>query len=56
MKHLGPYKKYIVAAAVIQSIVVIIGGFILFKYSAEKKSAIYESQAPRVEEPLRNSN
>lgn len=57
MKHLGPYKKYIVAAAVIQSIVVIIGGFILFKYSAEKDSAIDETQdTPRVEQPQRDSN
>lgn len=38
MNRLGPYKKYIIAAAVIQSILVIFVGYILFKSRAEEKS------------------
>ena len=36
MKQLGPYKKFIIAAAVIQSILVIIVGYVLFKSKAAK--------------------
>ncbi len=54
MKQLGPYKKYIFAAAVIQVIIVIIGGYLLFKYSAMKNSMKHEAQEkPRLEEPLK---
>ena len=54
MKHLGPYKKYIIAAAVIQCIIVIVGGYYLFKYSAMKNSMEHEAQEkPRLEEPLK---
>ena len=57
MKHLGPYKKYIFAAAVIQVIIVIVGGYILFKYSAMKNPMKHEAQEKlRVEEPLRHNN
>lgn len=57
MKNLGPYKKYIFAAALIQVILVIIGGYLLFKYSAMKNSIKHEAQEkPRVEEPLKHTN
>lgn len=36
MKNLGPYKKYIIAAAIIQSIVVVVVGYILFKSKLTK--------------------
>ncbi len=44
MNNLGPYKKYIIAAAVIQSIIVIIVGFILFKSKAMKDPLEHEGQ------------
>ncbi len=54
MKHLGPYKKYIIAAAVIQSIIVIIVGYILFKSKAMKEPLEYSGQErPIVEESLK---
>jgi|GEM_PF-3062643 len=57
MNNLGPYKKYIIAAAVIQSIIVIIVGFILFKSKAMKDPLEHEGQEnPGVEEPLKRSN
>lgn len=57
MNNLGPYKKYIIAAAVIQSIIVIIVGFILFKSKAMKDPLEHEVQEKSgVEEPLKRSN
>jgi len=57
MKQLGPYKKYIIAAAVIQSIIVVIVGFVLFKSMAEKDPVELQVQdKPGVEEPLKQSN
>lgn len=57
MKQLGPYKKYIIAAAVIQSIIVVIVGFVLFKSMAEKDPVEHQVQDKAgVEEPLKQSN
>ena len=57
MKQLGPYKKYIIAAAVIQSIIVIIVGYILFKSKAMKDPLEHKVQEnPGVEEPLKRNN
>ena len=57
MKQLGPYKKYIIAAAVIQSIIVVIVGFVLFKSMAEKDPVEHQVQdKPGVEEPVKRSN
>lgn len=57
MKNLGPYKKYIVAAAVIQSIIVVVAGYLLFRAMADKASLEHQVQEkPGVEEPLKNSN
>ncbi len=54
MKNLGQYKKYLVAAVVIQCIIVIVGGYYLFKYSAMNNSMKQEVQEkPRLEEPLK---
>jgi hypothetical protein len=36
MKQLGPHKKYVILAIVIQSIVVVLLGYYLFKARAEK--------------------
>ncbi len=38
MKQLGPYKKYIIAAAIIQSIIVVLIGYVLFKSRSEEKT------------------
>ena len=57
MKQLGPYKKYIIAAAVIQSIIVIIVGYVLFKSMAVKDPVEHQVQdKAAVEEPLKQSN
>ncbi len=57
MNNLGPYKKYIIAAAVIQSIIVIIVGFILFKSKAMKDPLEQGGlEKSGVEEPLKRSN
>jgi hypothetical protein len=53
MKNLGPYKKYIIIAAVIQSIVVIVAGYIIFR---AKMSSDYRAhdlkENPGVEQQL----
>jgi hypothetical protein len=36
MKQLGPHKKYVILAIVIQSIVVVLLGYYLFKARADK--------------------
>jgi hypothetical protein len=36
MKQLGPHKKYVILAIVIQSIVVVLLGYYLFKVRADK--------------------
>lgn len=57
MKQLGPYKKYIIAAAVIQSVIVVIVGYVLFKSMAVEDPAEHQVQdKPGVEEPLKSSN
>ena len=57
MNNLGPYKKYIIAAAIIQSIIVIIVGFILFKSKTMNDPLEHEGQEKSgVEEPLKRSN
>jgi hypothetical protein len=57
MKQLGPYKKYIIAAAVIQSIIVVIVGYVLFKSMVEKDPMEHKAQEkPGIEEPLKGNN
>jgi len=57
MKQLGPYKKYIIIAAVIQSIIVVIAGYILFKSMADRASDHHTDQEKQViEAPLKNNN
>ena len=57
MKQLGPYKKYIIAAAVIQSVIVVIVGYVLFKSMAVEDPVEQQVQdKPGVEEPLKSSN
>ena len=57
MKQLGPYKKYIIAAAVIQSVIVVIVGYVLFKSMAVEDPVDQQVQdKPGVEEPLKSSN
>ena len=57
MKNLGPYRKYIVAAAIIQAIIVVIGGYILFKESALKDQQEHKGQEHiKVEEPLKRDS
>jgi len=53
MKRLAPYKKYIIAAAVIQSVIVIFVGYLLFKskgMTAPMKHKVLEKIG--VEQPL----
>ena len=54
MKHLGPYKKFIIAAAVIQSIIVVGAGYILFKSKTMKESLEHKAmERPGVEETVK---
>jgi len=56
MNNLGPYKKYIIAAAVIQSIIVAIAGYMLFKSKSVNDPLENKTQEkPGVEEPLKRS-
>lgn len=50
MKQLGPYKKYIIIAAVIQSILVIIFGYSLFKSRGVGKAVLNDAQHAPVQE------
>lgn len=57
MKHLGPYRKYMIAAAVIQSIIVVVAGYLLFKSKAMKSPLEHDVQdKPAVEQPLKTDN
>ena len=57
MNKLGPYKKYVIIAAVIQSIIVVIVGIVLFKSKVMKEPIEYKTQErPVVEEPLQPGN
>ncbi len=57
MKHLGKYRKYIIAAAVIQSIIVAVAGYLLFKSKAMTVSLDHSGQEkPGVEEPIKRNN
>ena len=57
MNQLGPYKKYVILAAVIQSIIVVIVGIVLFKSKVMKEPIEHKTQErPVVEEPLNSCN
>ena len=57
MNQLGPYKKYVILAAVIQSIIVVIVGIVLFKSKVMKEPIEQKAQErPVVEEPLKSGN
>lgn len=57
MKQLRPYKKFIIAAAVVQSIIVIIVGYVLFKSKFADNPLEHEKiDKPGVEEPLKSKN
>lgn len=55
MNKLGPYKKYVVIAAVIQSIIVVVAGYILFKSRAAKELPENKMQDKPVVERTLNS-
>jgi len=57
MKRLGPYKKYIIAAAVIQSVMVVFVGYFFFK-SKRMKAPIKQKMLGKigVEQPLKRNN
>jgi len=55
MKSLGPYRKYIIAAAIVQSIIVIFASYLLFK--AKNDAGAPEDSLPKmpvVEAPVTN--
>lgn len=57
MKHLGPYRKYMIAGAIIQSIIVVVAGYLLFKSRAAKNPLEHDVQEkPVVEQPLKSDN
>jgi len=51
MKQLGPYRKFVIAAAILQSIIVVVAGFFLFKDRLGKRTEI-SSAVPAVERQL----
>lgn len=57
MKHLGPYRKYMIAGAIIQSIIVVVAGYLLFKSRAAKNPLEHEvPEKPGVEQQLKSDN
>jgi len=57
MINLGRYKKIVFVAAAIQCIIVIVGGYLFFKYSVEKDSMKHEAQEKaRVEQSSQQKN
>lgn len=57
MINLGRYKKVVFIAAAIQCIIVIVGGYLFFKYSVEKDRMTHEAQEKaRVEESSQQKN
>jgi hypothetical protein len=56
MKDLGPYRKYIIAAAIVQSVIVICASYLLFKSKSDNLSPQDNVQEPpAVEAPATNS-
>lgn len=57
MNHLGKYKKYIIAVAVIQSIIVAVAGYVLFKSKIVTDPPDHRGQEKTgVEEPLKRND
>ncbi len=56
MKQLGPHKKYVIAAAVIQSIIVVIAGYLLFKSKFNHDPADSVQKKPHVEQTATKTN
>jgi len=57
MNRLGPYRKYIIAAAIIQSIIVVLIGYFLFKSRAASESLDHDiHEKPSLEEPIKDNS
>lgn len=56
MKQLGPYRKFVIAAAIVQSIIVIVAGFLLFKDKLSNMHRDTTPASPQVEQPAATRN
>ena len=50
MKQLGPYRKYVTIAAIVQSVIVIVAGYLLFKSQAHRDPADAVTKKPHIEQ------
>jgi hypothetical protein len=51
MKQLGPYRKIVITAAVVQTIIVVVAGYLLFKSSFSQKPDAVMATKPVIEQP-----
>lgn len=55
MKQLGRHKKYVIIAAVVQSVIVIIAGYLLFKSKLNHEPSDSIQKKPHIEQKTAES-